>query len=148
MCLASSLLFHHGTLTCPDSRPQKWLHILARFPYLRSLQLPDVSMLSLGYGGGPECGNVYLGWGGKSFSQGIRKQEARTVEIATRFTLEAMPNLTELSIGNRNIEINRADAEGEGAPKVRWPWTDRLEAWSWENAGGFQVSQMFFEGFN
>ncbi|KAM7191285.1 hypothetical protein V8F20_009340 [Naviculisporaceae sp. PSN 640] len=123
---------------------QSYLTLISRLPNLRALKLPAAFNLRLGFDGGAWCGNAYDGPGGRAYGRSVARQGAETVELAAGFTLHEMPYLSELSIGGNKASINATALDskcrtglttndgGVKVPEVRWPWTGRMEQWTWE----------------
>ncbi|KAL1849913.1 hypothetical protein Daus18300_013108 [Diaporthe australafricana] len=111
---------------------KRYLQVLALFPNLESLQLPESMDLDLGFDGGPWCGNAYDGPEGREYGRQVTREGSETTEVAANMTLSALPRLNSLRIGSAraNLTLN-----GRGQPDMTWPWTGRMEQYThdiWE----------------
>ncbi|KAF1965164.1 hypothetical protein BU23DRAFT_575133 [Bimuria novae-zelandiae CBS 107.79] len=89
-----------GSRWSGDSRPlDRHLKFLTKFPNLTSLALPSAGHLGLSFDGGPGCGNVYFGRGGRAYGRQVTEERAKTVEEAANMAMEALPHLKHLSVG-------------------------------------------------
>ncbi|KAF2014231.1 hypothetical protein BU24DRAFT_423248 [Aaosphaeria arxii CBS 175.79] len=108
---------------------KRYLSILAQFPHLEELNLPRSEDLDLGFEGGHWCGNAYEGENGRAYGRMVAQQTAETIEAASRIVHDALPQLKKFSIGGGtpNITLNSA-----GTMDFSWPWTGRMEDWTYE----------------
>ncbi|KAK4206151.1 hypothetical protein QBC37DRAFT_329299 [Rhypophila decipiens] len=118
---------------------QSYLKVISHLPSLRTLKLPPAYGLGLGLDNSPRCGNIYEGPEGRAYGRQESRQRAATVELASRFALQEMPCLAELAVGgDETSSINHTRTcvgvtNGTAKiPEVRWPWTGRMEEWTFE----------------
>lgn len=57
------------------------------------------------------------------------RQDTHVVEIGGDMVVESLPHLHSFSIGWKTPNVTRSDGK---IVNVTWPWTGRLEEWSWE----------------
>lgn len=108
---------------------QRYLNVLALFPNLENLRLPDSSNLELGFDGGPGCGNAYDGPGGRAYGRMVVQKGAETTELAANIAMSILPHLKSLSIGP---DIANFTVNSHGVPDMTWPWTGRMEQYTYE----------------
>ena len=103
--------------------------ILSELKNLTHLDLPDSSSLSLGFDGGPECGNAYDGEDGREYGRQVTRQRAETTEMAGNIVMMNIPHLLNLTIGEMAPNITRAE---NGTVSLIWPWTGGMDDWVME----------------
>ncbi|KAJ2996428.1 hypothetical protein NUW58_g977 [Xylaria curta] len=100
---------------------------------LTQLELPPAYSLDLGWDGGPGCGNFYFGPGGRDFERQVYREGLETTEAAAAIVVEALPRLTNFSIGDSQANITRYE---NGTLWASFPWTGRLDEWVMEALPG------------
>lgn len=103
-----------------------FLRELVGYPNIKHLDLPYSADLSLGFDGGPWCGNAYFGPDGRAYHRRVLQEGAETDEKAARIALSVLPHLESISIGGYTPHMTKEDGN-----KVvfEWPWTGRMEEW-------------------
>ncbi|KAM6488332.1 hypothetical protein HDV62DRAFT_20952 [Trichoderma sp. SZMC 28011] len=109
-----------------DPYLKTFLRELASYPNIKHLKLPYSADLSLGFDGGPWCGNAYFGPDGRAYHRRVLQEGAETNEKAARIALSVLPHLESISIGGSTPNMTKEDGN-----KVvfEWPWTGRMEEW-------------------
>ncbi|KAK7185658.1 hypothetical protein DPSP01_007469 [Paraphaeosphaeria sporulosa] len=105
------------------------LELLARFENLTSLTLPPAWQLGLGFDGGHWCGNAYWGADGRAYGRQVTRDSVAAVERAADMTVKMLPRLRQLGVGGMRGNVT---VDGEGAVEVVWPWTGRLDEYTYE----------------
>jgi len=103
--------------------------VLTGLENLTHLDLPDSSSLGLGFDGGPGCGNVYFGKGGRIYLRQATKERAEATEQGGDIVVANLPSLTSFTIGGRNANITITEGRMVNAT---WPWTGRMDEWLME----------------
>jgi hypothetical protein len=103
--------------------------VLTGLENLTHLDLPASSSLGLGFNGGPGCGNVYFGKGGRIYLRQVTKEGAKATEEGGDIVVANLPRLTSFTIGGRNANITRTE---ERMVNATWPWTGRMDEWLME----------------
>jgi hypothetical protein len=109
---------------------------------LTHLDLPDSSSLSLGFSGGPDCGNVYFGKEGRIHLREVTKEGAEATEEGGDIVVANLPYLTSFTIGETKANITRT---GDGTVNATWPWTGRMDEWLMEEVDGFYSGDVEYD---
>ncbi|KAL5319325.1 hypothetical protein ACEPPN_012376 [Leptodophora sp. 'Broadleaf-Isolate-01'] len=105
------------------------LKILAQLNNLTQIDLPYSSRLALGFDGGAWCGNAYEGKGGREYGRVVAEESAETTEKAGDMVMRSMRHLKRFEIGELAPNITRAE---NGTVTLVWPWTGRMDEWTFE----------------
>ncbi|KAH7309996.1 hypothetical protein BKA65DRAFT_519262 [Rhexocercosporidium sp. MPI-PUGE-AT-0058] len=104
------------------------LEILASLKNLTHIDLPYSSSLAMGFDGGHWCGNAYEGKNGREYGREVSRQFAETTEKAGDMVMSNLPRLSSFEIGE-TPNITRAE---NGTVTLTWPWTGRIDEWTFE----------------
>jgi hypothetical protein len=116
------------------ARLKEILEIASRFPQLQHLEIPASCALDLGFDAGSWCTAVAWapGPGVNEHHRQMARENAVATEKAAEIVFSKLPRLTKLSVGQYLPEVS---STWFGLRRrIRWPWSDRLEDWSWEVA--------------
>ncbi|KAI1809754.1 hypothetical protein GGS20DRAFT_595671 [Poronia punctata] len=91
---------------------------------LTHLELPWAMNLDVGFSGGPGCGNVYFGPDGLKYERLMMRDGLKAIRRAASLTLEILPSLKGLRIGDTDVTIMRHD---NGTLGLSFPWTSRID---------------------
>ncbi|KAI0454568.1 hypothetical protein F5B21DRAFT_234807 [Xylaria acuta] len=109
-----------------ESALTETLQLLQSLKNLTHLDLPEASSLDVGWDGGPWCGNVFMGPGGRENRRMVRRDAAKAVDRAAALVVEFLPHLTGLSIGNTQANLTKYE---NGTVRASFPWTGRINEW-------------------
>lgn len=109
-----------------DQCEQDFLQVLGQFQRITHVGLPSSSELHVGFDGGPECGNAYMGKNGYLLSRRVLRRNAEATERAGVVVSEVLPHLLSFTIGGWKPKLVILDGK---IVKIEWPWTGRLEDW-------------------
>ncbi|KAK4083731.1 uncharacterized protein Triagg1_1393 [Trichoderma aggressivum f. europaeum] len=120
------------------------LRELVGYPNIRHLELPWAGQLSLGFDGGPMCGNAYFGPEGRAYHRRVIQTVAETEEKAVRIALSVLPHLESISIGESTPHMIKEDGK-----KVifEWPWTGRMEEWLLEQVPDVAEDDPYYDAY-
>lgn len=65
---------------------------------------------------------------GRAYGRHVAQQTAELTEFAGRLVLDELPGLAELAIGSEGVNLTRDD---HGQPDMSWPWTGRMEQYTY-----------------
>ncbi|KAI0103920.1 hypothetical protein GGR51DRAFT_522900 [Nemania sp. FL0031] len=113
-----------------DTSLEEVLQLLGNLQNLTHLELPDASLLHLGWEGGPWCGNAYDGPYGRLLEREVLQEEAEATDRAVAAVMGTLPRLTNFTIGSNQPNITRYE---NGSLSASFPWTGRMDEWISEN---------------
>ncbi|KAL6804915.1 hypothetical protein GGI42DRAFT_323178 [Trichoderma sp. SZMC 28013] len=130
-------------------RPDEpYLKILLRelvgYPNIRHLELPYSRDLSLGFDGGPECGNAYFGPDGRAYHRSVIQEGAEADEKAAKIALSVLPHLESISIGGLSPHMTKEDGN---KVVLEWPWTGRMEEWLLEEVPDLSKDDPWYDAY-